>query len=185
MKKLFLVISIVSLTQLHGITLEKFKERLFLNQCQLKSSVKGMYRDCLMDEKRYNQLIEPYLQEASRELKIVHYCLNSDTELAKEYANLLVLYSAAAFRQMALNERYKGSHPASLLKNRLKDTIKEYQNTVDPTLNAQKEFDATIDLFKRANEDYYKKLGMITKLAFWGQWLIDRVLFRVNVLKFD
>jgi len=151
MKNLFLLLSIVGFFQVHGITKEQFKETLYRRQFDF------------MEEKQYKSVLEPYLDEEYRTLTVMRYCFDNDTEFSKRYISSLIEYHLAVFylikdkrdQYQAVIYLIMARQNMEYHKDDLLKMIKEYQATIDPSVNIKEEFEKTAALFKRANKNLY------------------------------
>lgn len=126
-----------------------------------------MYRSQLglMKEGKYKSFIEPYLQEAEVTLRCLQYCQkNNGSDVCVRYMHCLQNYNASYFINMIRNSFYTKCF-FDRCNEQLREcieAIKEEGNLED--LDIDQELKKTFLLIHKANEAYYKKLGLGAKM---------------------
>lgn len=157
MKNLLFILLCIA-TQVSAASYEDIRNEFMRN---LYNRQQGL----MTDYKKYQAIIEPYLQRAENELQAALYCKqNPGSELSSRYLFLLAHFISMNFNQYAIPALTCEAELASCEKELLSILEEIKQTESFKYMNVAEEFRKTKHIFSQANVAYYKKLGFSKKI---------------------
>jgi len=119
----------------------------------------------MSNEGQYYEVIDPYIQEAAVSLSVIKHLLaeKKSWHSCYDYKGALIDYNVSFFNTYIRGRNC--SEPLHQASKKLHDAIARVKEEAGLSgLNIMEELTKTMNLFKRANVEYYKCLSVLHKL---------------------